>query len=131
VDDENRENEGDLIWLLQFATPDMINFMAVYAGLICLAMTGDPWMNWISPMVSSNILESHNAIYSNRFTVSVDASSRCQHRHLSGRPPPDSGCHIATKALDLRRPGHIFSMCWEGGVLKRLVTQKLVLTYLD
>ena len=42
VDDENRENEGDLICAAQFATPDMINFMAVEArGLICLAMTGD------------------------------------------------------------------------------------------
>ena len=41
VDDENRENEGDLICAAQFATPDMINFMAVEArGLICLAMTG-------------------------------------------------------------------------------------------
>ncbi|MGK7936997.1 MAG: 3,4-dihydroxy-2-butanone-4-phosphate synthase, partial [Xenococcaceae cyanobacterium] len=40
VDDENRENEGDLICAAQFATPDMINFMAVEArGLICLAMT--------------------------------------------------------------------------------------------
>ncbi|MDB9376281.1 3,4-dihydroxy-2-butanone-4-phosphate synthase, partial [Nodularia sphaerocarpa] len=42
VDDENRENEGDLICAAQFATPSMINFMAVEArGLICLAMTGD------------------------------------------------------------------------------------------
>ncbi len=42
VDDENRENEGDLICAAQFATPDLINFMAVEArGLICLAMTGD------------------------------------------------------------------------------------------
>ena len=42
VDDENRENEGDLICAAQFATPDMINFMAVEArGLICLAMMGD------------------------------------------------------------------------------------------
>ena len=41
VDDESRENEGDLICAAQFATPDMINFMAVEArGLICLAMTG-------------------------------------------------------------------------------------------
>jgi len=42
VDDENRENEGDVICAAQFATPDMINFMAVEArGLICLAMTGE------------------------------------------------------------------------------------------
>ncbi|MEM6401241.1 MAG: 3,4-dihydroxy-2-butanone-4-phosphate synthase, partial [Cyanobacteria bacterium P01_D01_bin.116] len=42
VDDENRENEGDLICAAQFATPDAINLMAVEArGLICLAMTGD------------------------------------------------------------------------------------------
>ncbi|MEM9137194.1 MAG: 3,4-dihydroxy-2-butanone-4-phosphate synthase, partial [Cyanobacteria bacterium P01_F01_bin.42] len=42
VDDENRENEGDLVCAAQFVTPEMINFMAVEArGLICLAMTGD------------------------------------------------------------------------------------------
>ena len=42
VDDENRENEGDVVCAAQFATPDMINFMAVEArGLICLAMTGE------------------------------------------------------------------------------------------
>ncbi|NKB18135.1 MAG: hypothetical protein HC770_08740 [Pseudanabaena sp. CRU_2_10] len=42
VDDENRENEGDLIGAAQFSTPEAINFMATHArGLICLAMTGD------------------------------------------------------------------------------------------
>jgi len=59
VDDENRENEGDLICAAQFATPDMINFMAVM-GLICLAMTGDRLDELDLPMVSSNIVESHN-----------------------------------------------------------------------
>ena len=45
VDDESRENEGDLIGAAQFATPDMINFMAVKArGLICLAMMGNASM---------------------------------------------------------------------------------------
>ena len=127
VDDENRENEGDLICAAQFATPDMINFMAVYArGLICLAMTGDRLDELDLPlMVSSNIVESHNT-FSNQtaFTISIDAAP-----HLgvtTGISAEDRARTIqvainpATKDFDLRRPGHIFPLrAREGGVLKR------------
>ena len=70
VDDENRENEGDVICASQFATPDNINFMAVQArGLICLALTGDRLDRLELPlMVSKNTDNNQTA-----FTVSIDA----------------------------------------------------------
>jgi len=75
VDDESRENEGDLICAAQFATPDMINFMAVYArGLICLAMTGDRLDELDLPLMVSTIPESHNTPFSNQ-TAFIDAKS--------------------------------------------------------
>lgn len=121
VDDENRENEGDLIGAAQFATPDMINFMAVEArGLICLAMTGDRLDALELPlMVTKNTDTNQTA-----FTVSIDAAA-----HLgvtTGISAEDRARTIQiainpdTKPDDLRRPGHIFPIrAREGGVLKR------------
>ena len=121
VDDENRENEGDVICAAQFATPDMINFMAVEArGLICLAMTGDRLDTLDLPlMVSKNTDTNQTA-----FTVSIDAAP-----HLgvsTGISADDRAKTIqvainpATRPEDLRRPGHIFPLrAREGGVLKR------------
>ncbi|MFQ3618607.1 MAG: bifunctional 3,4-dihydroxy-2-butanone-4-phosphate synthase/GTP cyclohydrolase II [Cyanobacteriota bacterium] len=122
VDDENRENEGDLICAAQFATPDMINFMAVEArGLICLAMTGERLDQLDLPlMVSSYTDESEQTA----FTVSIDGAT-----HLgvtTGISAEDRARTIQialnplTKPSDLRRPGHIFPLrAKEGGVLKR------------
>ncbi|MBC1214108.1 bifunctional 3,4-dihydroxy-2-butanone-4-phosphate synthase RibB/GTP cyclohydrolase II RibA [Trichormus variabilis ARAD] len=121
VDDENRENEGDLICAAQFATPDMINFMAVEArGLICLAMTGDRLDELDLPLMVTNITDPNQTA----FTVSVDASP-----HLgvsTGISAEDRARTIqitlnpATKPSDLRRPGHIFPLrAKAGGVLKR------------
>ena len=64
VADESRENEGDLICAAQFATPDMINFMAVEArGLICLAMTGDRLDELDLPLMVSNTTDrNQNAV---------------------------------------------------------------------
>ena len=128
VDDENRENEGDLICAAQFATPDIINFMAVEArGLICLAMTGDRLDELDLPLMVSNVVaESHNTAYDNQtaFTISIDAGF-----HLgvtTGISAEDRAKTIqvainpTTKPSDLRRPGHIFPIrAKEGGVLKR------------
>ena len=73
VDDENRENEGDLICAAQFATPDMINFMAVEArGLICLAMTGERLDSLDLPLMVTKNTDSNQTA----FTVSIDASPR-------------------------------------------------------
>jgi 3,4-dihydroxy 2-butanone 4-phosphate synthase / GTP cyclohydrolase II len=121
VDDENRENEGDVICAAQFATPDMINFMAVEArGLICLAMTGDRLDALDLPLMVTKNTDSNQTA----FTVSIDAAP-----HLgvtTGISAEDRARTIQvainpeTKPEDLRRPGHIFPIrAREGGVLKR------------
>ena len=121
VDDESRENEGDLICAAQFATPDMINFMAVEArGLICLAMMGDRLDALDLPLMVTKNTDSNQTA----FTVSIDASP-----HLgvtTGISAEDRARTIQvtinpeTKPDDLRRPGHIFPIrAREGGVLKR------------
>ena len=73
---ENRENEGDVICAAQFATPDIINFMAVEArGLICLAMTGGERLDELDLplMVSHSAFEDENE--QTAFTVSIDAAT--------------------------------------------------------
>nr|WP_199296242.1 bifunctional 3,4-dihydroxy-2-butanone-4-phosphate synthase/GTP cyclohydrolase II [Trichocoleus sp. FACHB-591] len=121
VDDENRENEGDVICAAQFATPDMINFMAVKArGLICLAMTGDRLDELDLPLMVTNNTDSNQTA----FTVSIDASP--QLGVSTGISAEDRARTIqvtinpSTRPDDLRRPGHIFPIrAREGGVLKR------------
>ncbi len=121
VDDEERENEGDLICAAEFATPALINFMATQArGLICLAMTGERIDELqLPPMVKQNTDHHQTA-----FTISIDAA-----RHLgvsTGISASDRSRTIlaaidpATGPQDLRRPGHIFPLrAQDGGVLKR------------
>jgi len=121
VDDESRENEGDVICAAQFATPDMINFMAVEArGLICLALTGERLDALDLPLMVSKNTDSNQTA----FTISIDAAS-----HLgvtTGISAEDRARTIQvainpfTQADDLRRPGHIFPLrAKDGGVLKR------------
>ncbi len=121
VDDAHRENEGDLICAAQFATPDIVNFMAVEArGLICLAMTGERLDTLDLPlMVTKNTDTNQTA-----FTVSIDASP-----HLGGTTGISAedrartiqvAIHPSTIPEDLTRPGHIFPLrAKDGGVLKR------------
>lgn len=121
VDDENRENEGDLICAAQFATPDMINFMAVEArGLICLAMTGERLDQLDLPLMVTNITDTNQTA----FTVSIDADPRLG--VTTGISAEDRArtiqvaLNLATRPEDLRRPGHIFPLrARSGGVLKR------------
>ncbi len=124
VDDENRENEGDVICAAQFATPDLINFMAVEArGLICLAMTGDRLDELDLPlMVASHSFEDENE--QTAFTISIDAAT--QWGVTTGISAEDRArtIQVAINAKaqpqDLRRPGHIFPLrAKKGGVLKR------------
>ncbi len=124
VDDENRENEGDVICAAQFATPDLINFMAVEArGLICLAMTGDRLDELDLPlMVASSSFEDENE--QTAFTISIDAAT--QWGVTTGISAEDRArtIQVAINAKaqpqDLRRPGHIFPLrAKKGGVLKR------------
>ncbi|MCU0544148.1 MAG: bifunctional 3,4-dihydroxy-2-butanone-4-phosphate synthase/GTP cyclohydrolase II [Oscillatoriaceae cyanobacterium Prado104] len=119
VDDENRENEGDIICASQFATPDIINFMAVHArGLICLALTGNRLDRLELPLMVKKNTDSNQTA----FTVSIDAvcgvstgiSAEDRARTIQVAIHPD------TKPQDLRRPGHIFPLrAVDGGVLKR------------
>ncbi|MDJ0508331.1 MAG: bifunctional 3,4-dihydroxy-2-butanone-4-phosphate synthase/GTP cyclohydrolase II [Crocosphaera sp.] len=121
VDDENRENEGDIICAAQFATPNMINFMAVEArGLICLAMNGQRLDELDLPLMVTKNTDSNQTA----FTVSIDASP-----HLgvsTGISAEDRARTIQvainpnTQPDDLTRPGHIFPIRAKvGGVLKR------------
>ncbi len=119
VDDENRENEGDLIGAAQFATPEMVNFMAVKArGLICLAMTGDRLDRLDLPLMVDRNTDSQQTA----FTVSIDAvegtstgiSAEDRSRTIQSAINPN------TVPTDLCRPGHIFPLrAKDGGVLKR------------
>jgi 3,4-dihydroxy 2-butanone 4-phosphate synthase/GTP cyclohydrolase II len=119
VDDEDRENEGDLICASEFATPEMINFMAMHGrGLVCVAITEERARELeLSMMVGSN-----TALHGTRFTVSVDYI----HKTTSGISAFDRATTIramvdpSTRPSDLGRPGHIFPLiAVEGGVLRR------------
>ena len=121
VDDENRENEGDLICAAQFATPEQINFMATEArGLICLAMEGERLDVLDLPLMVDRNTDSNQTA----FTVSVDAGP--ENGVSTGISAEDRArtiqvaIHPATRPADLRRPGHIFPLrAKQGGVLKR------------
>jgi 3,4-dihydroxy 2-butanone 4-phosphate synthase/GTP cyclohydrolase II len=121
VDDENRENEGDLICAAQFATPEQINFMATEArGLICLAMEGERLDVLDLPLMVDRNTDSNQTA----FTVSVDAGP--ENGVSTGISADDRArtiqvaIHPHTRPADLRRPGHIFPLrAKQGGVLKR------------
>jgi 3,4-dihydroxy 2-butanone 4-phosphate synthase/GTP cyclohydrolase II len=121
VDDENRENEGDLICAAQFATPEQINFMATEArGLICLAMEGERLDALDLPLMVDRNTDSNQTA----FTVSVDAGP--ENGVSTGISAEDRArtiqvaIHPGTRPADLRRPGHIFPLrAKQGGVLKR------------
>jgi 3,4-dihydroxy 2-butanone 4-phosphate synthase/GTP cyclohydrolase II len=118
VDDEDRENEGDLVIAAEKVTPEAVNFMALNArGLICMPVVGSRLdeLN-IGLMVADNTDTMCTA-----FTVSIDAESvttgiSAHERALTVRTVLDP----ATSAADIRRPGHIFPLRYrEGGVLRR------------
>ncbi len=119
VDDEDRENEGDLIVPAQFATPDVVNFMAKHArGLICLAMSRTRCEALgLSPMSQVNGSQHETA-----FTVSIEAregvstgiSAADRSRTISVAINPE------TNREDLVSPGHVFPlMARDGGTLVR------------
>ena len=119
LDDEDRENEGDLACAAEFITPDIVNFMATHGrGLICLPMTAERLdALQIPPMVQENTARRGTA-----FCVSIEARSEV----TTGISAADRARTIrvavdpATRAEDLARPGHIFPLrAVAGGVLKR------------
>ena len=121
VDDERRENEGDLICAAQFATPQQINFMATEGrGLICLAMQGEKLDDLDLPLMVDRNTDSNQTA----FTVSIDAGP--EFNVSTGISAEDRAKTIQvainpnTKPEDLRRPGHVFPLrAKRGGVLKR------------
>ncbi len=121
VDDERRENEGDLICAAQFATPQQINFMATEGrGLICLAMQGDKLDDLDLPLMVDRNTDSNQTA----FTVSIDAGP--EYNVSTGISAEDRAKTIQvainpnTLPEDLRRPGHVFPLrAKKGGVLKR------------
>ena len=119
VDDEDRENEGDLMIAAEKVTPDAINFMAKYGrGLVCLAMTGEQVDYLDLPlMVDHNTSQFHTG-----FTVSIEARLGV----TTGISAADRATTILTatadnaKPDDLVRPGHIFPLrAKRGGVMVR------------
>ncbi|MEN6462024.1 MAG: bifunctional 3,4-dihydroxy-2-butanone-4-phosphate synthase/GTP cyclohydrolase II [Syntrophomonas sp.] len=118
VDDEDRENEGDVIVAAEKATPEIINFMASNAkGLICAPMTGERLDELdIQPMVVENT-DNHETA----FTVSVDHVS-CTTGISAFERANTVNALISSdsKPSDFRKPGHIFPLRYrDGGVLRR------------
>ena len=118
VDDEDRENEGDIVIAAEHVTPEAINFMATYAkGLICTPMEGERLDALNIPQMVANNTDHHETA----FTVSVDAYDtetgisayeRCQTVKRLIDPQ--------AKPSDFRRPGHVFPLrAVPGGVLRR------------
>jgi 3,4-dihydroxy 2-butanone 4-phosphate synthase/GTP cyclohydrolase II len=121
VDDEDRENEGDLMIAAEKATPDAINFMASRGrGLICVAMTGTRLDELHIPLMVSD--HSNTSPYGTAFCVTVEA----RHGVSTGISASDRAQTILTlidpktRPHDLVRPGHIFPLrARDGGVLVR------------
>ena len=118
VDDEDRENEGDLVVLAEKATPEAINFMITHGrGLVCVPMTEERARELDLPLMVHHNTDRHGTA----FTVSVDAMETSTgisafERSLTVMQLIDPG----RGARDFRRPGHIFPLiAREGGVLRR------------
>ena len=120
VDDPDRENEGDLVIAAQFASPEVINFMATHArGLVCLCLTEERAdLMGLRPMTENN-----EAPLGTAFTVSIEAragvttgiSAADRSRTIQVAINPDTTPH------DLVQPGHIFPLrAKPGGVLERM-----------
>ena len=120
VDDEDRENEGDLMIASEKATPEAINFMAKYGrGLICLALTEER----TSELGLSMMVENNESSFETPFTVSIDARQGI----TTGISASDRSITIQTainsqaEKSDLVKPGHIFPLrACTGGVLVRM-----------
>ncbi|HQR55385.1 MAG TPA: bifunctional 3,4-dihydroxy-2-butanone-4-phosphate synthase/GTP cyclohydrolase II [Burkholderiaceae bacterium] len=119
VDDEDRENEGDLVFAADFVTPEKINFMAKHArGLVCLTLTeAHARQLALPPMARAN-----GTVHGTNFTVSIEAAAgvttgisaadRARTVWVATRP--------TAKASDIVQPGHIFPVVAQaGGVLMR------------
>ena len=120
VDDEDRENEGDLMMAAEMITPEAINFMATHGrGLICLAMTGERLDELrLGPMTLDS-----TALGGTGFTVSIDAKGHGVTTGISARDRAQTiqtAIDARSDPADFARPGHVFPLrCRAGGVLER------------
>ena len=120
VDDEDRENEGDLTMAAEAVTPEAINFMAKFGrGLICLPMSTDMCNHLDLPMM----VEDNTSQFGTGFTVSIEAKKGV----TTGISAADRATTILTAvadettAADIARPGHIFPLrARDGGVMVRI-----------
>ena len=120
IDDEDRENEGDLVIAAERITPEAINFMAKHGrGLICLSMTEERCDQLGLPLM---VEDSNATLFGTAFTVSIEAKGKV----TTGISAADRAATVKTaidprtRAEDLIRPGHIFPVrARVGGVLKR------------
>ncbi|MDR2635432.1 MAG: bifunctional 3,4-dihydroxy-2-butanone 4-phosphate synthase/GTP cyclohydrolase II [Campylobacteraceae bacterium] len=118
VDDEDRENEGDLVYAADFSTVEKVNFMITHAkGLVCMSVTEDTAKRLeLTPMVANN-----NSAHETAFTISVDAKNAktgisAIERDMTIKVIADQ----KSSPKDLVRPGHIFPLiAKKGGVLVR------------
>jgi len=119
VDDEDRENEGDLTMAAEAVTPEAINFMAKFGrGLICLSMTPDRVEHLQLPMMTTD----NTSAFGTAFTISIEAKKGV----TTGISAADRATTIKTAISpksgpeDLARPGHVFPLrARAGGVLQR------------
>ena len=119
VDDADRENEGDIIFAAEKATPQNLSFMVRYtSGVVCVPMTGDDLDRLELPLMTQQNLERMRTAY----TISVDAAQGV----TTGISAADRArtiqllANLKTQPDDLVRPGHVFPLRYrEGGVLRR------------
>jgi 3,4-dihydroxy-2-butanone 4-phosphate synthase/GTP cyclohydrolase II len=120
VDDEDRENEGDLTMAAEMITPDAVNFMAKHGrGLICLAMTDER----LKELEIGSMVPANSALGGTAFTVSIDLKRQdittgisAYDRAQTIKMAVDPNSHPE----DFARPGHVFPLCARpGGVLER------------
>ena len=120
VDDEDRENEGDLTMAAEMITPEAVNFMATQGrGLVCLAMTGDKLDRMqLGPMTPDN-----GALGGTAFMVSIDARGEDMTTGISAAERARTirtAVHANSRPEHLARPGHVFPLrARTGGVLER------------
>lgn len=119
MDDEDRENEGDLVMAAEYVTPEAINFMATYGrGLICLTLTEERCKQLNLPLM----VDSNKSQFSTAFTVSIEAAEGV----TTGISAADRARTVKAavardaRASDIVQPGHIFPLkAQNGGVLNR------------
>jgi 3,4-dihydroxy 2-butanone 4-phosphate synthase/GTP cyclohydrolase II len=119
VDEEDRENEGDLVLAAEFVTPEAINFMATHArGLVCLTLTEERCRQLALPLMTSQNRSGHGT----NFTVSIEAAEGVTTGISAADRARTVRVAVAANATpaDIVHPGHVFPvMAQPGGVLAR------------